>query len=306
MVIGTGPPSWWPLTGSVICLLAWGLLWSQRIPWQWVDYGILAAASGLVTAQLALHTAPLTADILFGCVFLLLAGFSVLPLAQAVLYAGALLLAVGVALLVHGGPYSLLWNVGLAGVLAAHLSTFGRNITIERAETAAFEALANTDLLTGLANRRAMLTRVQATFSLSPRAAVFLVDVDRFKRINDRFGHDVGDQVLQSVAGCLKQGVGAHGYVARWGGEEFLVLLPGGGEVETVAEALLARVRQQGSCKGVRVTVSLGGAAGAEVETVEEWLRLADARLYEAKTGGRDRAELRQPHLSEVQDITLS
>ncbi|GGB81433.1 diguanylate cyclase [Deinococcus soli (ex Cha et al. 2016)] len=303
-VTGAHTPIWWPLAGSVICLAAWSLLWTRRIPWQWVDSGILAAASALVGTQLALQQGPLTADILFGCVFLLLAGFSILPLAQAALYLIGVLVAVGLALLVHGGPYALFWNVALAGVLAAHLSTFGRNISVERAEANAFEALANTDVLTGLENRRAMLVRVQTAFTQAPRPALLLVDVDRFKRINDRFGHDVGDRVLQDVATCLTQTVGPDGHVARWGGEEFLVLLEDG-DGQATATSLLTRVRQDVSWNGATVTISVGGVTCAEVETVDEWLRLADARLYEAKNGGRNRAELDRPQLWEVRGYTL-
>ncbi len=298
----TSTPVWWPLTGSAICLLAWALLWSRRLPWQWVDYGILAAASALVGTQLALHVGPLTADILFGCVFLLLAGFSILPLLPAALYACGTLATVGSALLIHGGPAALFWNLTLAAVLTAHLSTFGRNISIERAETRAFEALANTDVLTGLENRRAMLARMQVA---TPQSAALLVDVDRFKRINDRFGHDVGDEVLKDTATCLARAVGAGGHVARWGGEEFLVLMDYG-DLQGVAAALLDQVRQDVSWSEVTVTISLGGATRAEVNTVEEWLRLADARLYEAKAGGRNRAEVTRPYLCEVKGFTLS
>ncbi|GGL19594.1 hypothetical protein GCM10010844_43200 [Deinococcus radiotolerans] len=304
VITGSQTPVWWPLAGSAICLVAWALLWTRRIPWRWVDYGILAAASALVGTQLALQQGPLTADILFGCVFLLLAGCSILRLALAALYLLGVLAAVGLALLVHGGPSALFWNVALAGVLAAHLSTFGRNITVERAETSAFEALANTDVLTGLENRRAMLTRIHEAFSQAPASSMLLVDVDRFKRVNDQFGHDVGDRVLRDVGASLAREVGSGGHVARWGGEEFLVLL-GGEDVPAVAAALLARVRREVSWSGATITISVGGVRRAEVETVEAWLRLADARLYTAKTGGRDRAELDYPQLWEVQSHAL-
>ncbi|GGS38009.1 GGDEF domain-containing protein [Deinococcus knuensis] len=305
-VVGAETPLWWPLAGGSICLAAWILLRSQRLPWQWVDHGILGAASLIVSVQLATQEGPLTADTLFGCVFLLLAGFSILPLPQAMLYVAAVLSAVGVALLVHGGPYSLFWNLALAGLLTAHLSTFGRNISIERAETRAFEALANTDTLTGLENRRAMLSRVQAAFTDEAGAAVLLIDIDRFKRINDHFGHDVGDRVLRDVAVRLEQVVGVTGHVARWGGEEFLVLVPGGRDAQVLSEELVQRVRAQQVDAGITVTVSVGGAARSEVTSLEDWLRLADARLYAAKEHGRDRAELASPALRDVLRTTVN
>lgn len=305
-VAGAATPLWWPLVGGSICLAAWILLRSQRLPWQWVDYGMLGSASVIVAAQLALHDGPLKADTLFGCVFLLLAGFSILPLPQAVLYVAAVLSAVGAALLVHGGPHALFWNLALAGLLTAHLSTFGRNISIERAETRAFEALANTDALTGLENRRAMLSRVQSAFAQDAEAAVLLVDIDRFKRINDHFGHDVGDRVLRDVAVRLGQGVGAGGHVARWGGEEFLVLVPGGHDVQVLASALVQRVRAQQVTEGISVTISVGGAVRSEVGSLEDWLRLADARLYAAKENGRNRVELVRPDWLEIDRSTVA
>ena len=305
-VVGAETPLWWPLAGGGICLVAWVLLRSQRLPWQWVDYGMLGSASVIVAAQLALYDGPLKADALFGCVFLLLAGFSILPLPQAVLYVAAVLSAVGAALLVHGGPYALFWNLALAGLLTAHLSTFGRNISIERAETKAFEALANTDALTGLENRRAMLSRVQAAFADDVGAAVLLIDIDRFKRINDHFGHDVGDRVLRDVAVRLEQVVGVTGHVARWGGEEFLVLVPRGHNASALAKKLVQRVRAQQVGAGITVTVSVGGAARSEVASLEDWLRLADARLYAAKENGRDRAELASPALRDVLRTTVN
>lgn len=299
---GGAAPLWWPLLGSGICLIAWLLLWSRRLPWQWVDYGLLVAASVLVTAQLTLRQGPLQADMLFGCVFLLLAGFSILPLKQAFLYTAGLLAVVGAELIIHGGPYALFWNLALAGLLTAHLCTFGRNISLERAESTMLEALANTDALTGLENRRAMLARVHLAWSTGAGAALLLVDVDRFKRINDQCGHEAGDRVLRDVAVRLEQVARPQAQVSRWGGEEFLVLVPAGQDARRMAQALVEGVRGQELSGGVRVTVSVGAALQTEAGSLTDWMRLADARLYAAKDGGRDRVAWAQPDVLDQRD----
>ncbi|GGS11702.1 GGDEF domain-containing protein [Deinococcus sedimenti] len=295
LMMDASTPLWWPVVGGGLCLAAWILLWSRRLPWQWVDSGLLLTASVLVTTQIATHKGPLPADMLFGCVFLLLAAFSILPLKLAFGYMAGLLTVVGAELIIHGGPYALFWNLVLAGLLTAHLCTFGRNISLERAEATILERLANTDALTGLENRRAMMSRVHLAWPDTLGAALLLVDLDRFKRINDQLGHDVGDQVLRDVADRLAQVVGAQGWVGRWGGEEFLILIPGGQDSRRVAAELVESVRAQALSGGVRVTVSVGGATNAEVGSREDWVRLADARLYAAKEGGRDRVEWMQP-----------
>ncbi|THF87174.1 GGDEF domain-containing protein [Deinococcus sp. KSM4-11] len=160
------------------------------------------------------------------------------------------------------------------------------------AEMAVVQRLAITDPLTGLDNRRAALERLTSAFNhRSPLSAV-LVDVDHFKDVNDIYGHDVGDEVLRSVARALRLAAGRGGHVARWGGEEFLVTLIAGtqDQIGDVAEHLRAAVSQMAT-EVPQVTVSIGAARPEEATTVREVLKLADARLYQAKAGGRDRVE---------------
>jgi diguanylate cyclase (GGDEF)-like protein len=160
------------------------------------------------------------------------------------------------------------------------------------------DRVSRTDPLTGLANRRDMAERLRA-LSHEPKggAAVLLIDIDLFKRINDEFGHDAGDAVLVAFASRLQAEAGDEAKVARWGGEEFLVLLPEAGNQPTrdLAERLrqsLAEPIELGE-RRVRAPVSIGycnlplpGAQGADA-----WhhsLQLADAALYLAKDAGRD------------------
>lgn len=162
------------------------------------------------------------------------------------------------------------------------------------------EKTARTDSLTGIPNRRAHEADVRAILADGARAgrgvAMLIVDIDHFKAINDRYGHEVGDEVLVGVARRLQGALRAADRVARWGGEEFTVCAPGVGfdGAERVAGTLLAAVRgapfdtQVGP---VRVTVSIGVAVHAPgLLTGDRTFRVADAALYRAKREGRDRA----------------
>jgi len=158
------------------------------------------------------------------------------------------------------------------------------------------ERRAHTDSLTGLPNRRALddtfkLMIAQAGRALTP-LSVMLIDLDRFKEVNDTYGHDRGDEVLAAVATTLTESVRTSDFAARMGGEEFLVLLPNTDPhtAGTVAEGVarsLAATRVNGVER--RVTASVGVAGfpthGADGPTL---LRSADRALYQAKRDGRD------------------
>ncbi|KRG38386.1 diguanylate cyclase, partial [Stenotrophomonas pictorum JCM 9942] len=159
--------------------------------------------------------------------------------------------------------------------------------------------LADTDALTGLPNRRAGLRQLeqymqQARASAQPLSIGFL-DIDLFKQINDRYGHDVGDEVLVLVARTLAQGVRNKMDVIRMGGEEFLVLLPG--TTAGVAAPRLEQMREKITHnarnlqhEGLVVTVSIGLAQlQARDEDVAGLMRRADNAMYRAKRAGRNR-----------------
>jgi diguanylate cyclase (GGDEF)-like protein len=151
---------------------------------------------------------------------------------------------------------------------------------------------AEQDTLTGLANRRSM-ERFLGQLPDAGSACLVLVDVDHFKEVNDRFGHVVGDEVLRQVAGLLGRGVRTVDHVARWGGEEFLVVLPGGSAQLGVEAAtrLLQRVEDHPWAHvrpGLTLTVSAGVARG-DVADLDDVLYRADAALYAAKRAGRNR-----------------
>ncbi|MBU3079268.1 GGDEF domain-containing protein [Sphingomonas quercus] len=164
-----------------------------------------------------------------------------------------------------------------------------------------------TDPLTGLANRKACIDYLDAQIlrarvEMRCLAAVFL-DIDHFKHFNDSFGHRMGDEVLRLVAQSLERFCHGVGFPARWGGEEFIVVVPGRSiaEVAELAERFRAfiasrTVRAKQSHRDVgRITVSLGVAQLNLDETAQDLVDRADAMLYEAKTGGRNRVAVAWP-----------
>jgi two-component system cell cycle response regulator len=154
------------------------------------------------------------------------------------------------------------------------------------------EALLREDALTGLANRRAILTQLGGMVSGARRhghpLSIAIVDLDEFKRINDAHGHHTGDEVLVATVRAMRAHLRAEDQLGRLGGEEFLVLLPDtdAGAARHVAEKLREAVADAPA--RVPVTASIG-IAGWAAETPENLLRRADAALYAAKDAGRDR-----------------
>jgi diguanylate cyclase (GGDEF)-like protein len=173
------------------------------------------------------------------------------------------------------------WTVGLLAVEAA--------IAIERAETLSrLERVARTDDLTGLANRRSWDEHLHREVSRAARdgspLAVAVLDLDHFKRYNDRYGHQAGDRLLKEVAANWQRQIRDTDILARYGGEEFALALPGAGIAE--AKGLLERLRAV-TPRDERVSAGVVQWDGAESEA--ELLDRADRALYAAKRGGRDR-----------------
>ncbi|MFL0356391.1 GGDEF domain-containing protein [Erythrobacter sp. GH1-10] len=151
--------------------------------------------------------------------------------------------------------------------------------------------LALTDPLTGLLNRRALQDFADALAMDRARARILLIDIDRFKAINDRHGHDTGDEVLVEIARIIQSFDGNSISAARLGGEEFALLGSDDALPSSIALKVLAAIREAPMPHGEPVTVSIGIAEGI-MHSPEDWQRLyskADAALYEAKNSGRNR-----------------
>ena len=188
-------------------------------------------------------------------------------------------------------------NARLANELAA-AAVEARGLT-DQLHTA--ERKAVTDPLTGLLNRRGTLEAIERAQAearaAGTRLAVAMVDIDHFKRVNDRFGHALGDEVLRFVARHLAERLPGGGTVGRLGGEEFIALLPGDDAI--AGAAVIDRIRAQlagqiirnaadGASLG-RVTFSAGVAADRPADTADSLIDRADRALYTAKRMGRDR-----------------
>jgi diguanylate cyclase (GGDEF)-like protein len=154
------------------------------------------------------------------------------------------------------------------------------------------EALLREDALTGLSNRRAILTQLGGMVSGARRhghpLSIAVCDLDRFKAINDTYGHKTGDQVLIAAAHAISTHLRAEDQLGRLGGEEFLVLLPDTGAAAAGHFAERMRAEVAAAPTPVPVTVSIGIATWDD-EAPEELLQRADEALYAAKDAGRDR-----------------
>lgn len=160
---------------------------------------------------------------------------------------------------------------------------------------------AMTDPLTALLNRRAMEGQLQVEHARSSRHqgtyALVMGDLDRFKLVNDTHGHDVGDEILRELADRMRSSVRLEDAIARWGGEEFLILLPATGceDALIVAEKIRHRVNEKGfptSVGTLPITISLGVGVFSGDREPGEVIKRADQALYRAKENGRNRVEI--------------
>ena len=183
----------------------------------------------------------------------------------------------------------------LASSLAAQASGARENARRHRL----VERQAATDELTGLPNRRLFMRSLGAEIARAKRSGdafgVILLDIDDFKRVNDRFGHDAGDRALRAFADVLRSAMRETDVAARIGGEEFACLLPSSDEAgalglaERIRADLAARAIPLPDGREVTITASLGIAAYPEGKSAEGLLRAADRALYRAKAEGKNR-----------------
>ena len=172
--------------------------------------------------------------------------------------------------------------------------------------------LSSRDPLTGLSNRRqfelALASEIDRVARAGEPAMVLMIDIDHFKKVNDTHGHPAGDQVLKAVAMALHECIRPMDTLARFGGEEFAMILPncppsfGLAVAERVRRKIEDREVAIAPGQQVRVTVSIGGAFAPQWvrSSATLWVERADRELYRAKAEGRNRARLEQPPVSHV------
>lgn len=193
-----------------------------------------------------------------------------------------------------------------AGQIIGGVEAFSDDSALLRAEEDAARARrdALTDELTGLPNRRlfdaALAGRLENLIRYGWQFGLLIADIDHFKVVNDTLGHAFGDAVLISVAATLRGAVRAGDVLARWGGDEFAVLVeaPNGADLVDAAQRLSALVgkseaRLAGTSRGVLVTV--GGTLAQSDDSAETIFARADGALYHAKQAGRNRIEIAEP-----------
>jgi diguanylate cyclase (GGDEF)-like protein len=197
------------------------------------------------------------------------------------------------------GNFTVQLHVVSAAMIATlyFFSSYQHRLRLVQVEADQLARLSNTDELTRLANRRHMASLLEAELARFTGGgkgfAVMLFDVDHFKLVNDRFGHGAGDAVLVALAVRTTEVFLGMGALGRWGGDEFMALVPDidPADAKRVADALCAQVAATKLPGGHSITISCGVAVADRHDNIDSLLQRADAALYAAKRAGRDRAE---------------
>lgn len=295
--------------GGLLLMCGWALAWLLRGgSVQWGERVVIACDVAVVLAQFVIGAGLagseqllLTASTFGFLLTVSMLGYLALPLRAAAAlsfgtYALGTALTLGLGGLARGGLDLVRVHLSALPLLLLlyALAWYRERFTQEYAQRLRLETQAHTDPLTGLPNRRALYGQIETALTGTAPCSVVLLDIDHFKRVNDVYGHPTGDEVLVWVAGQLRAGLRAGDVPGRWGGEEFLLLLPGTGPADAwaVAERLRAALHATPHPQVGEVTVSLGVSGAQPGDDLGSLTRRADAALYEAKRQGRNRAVL--------------
>jgi diguanylate cyclase (GGDEF)-like protein len=188
-----------------------------------------------------------------------------------------------------GGPAIGLLAVAAVALLALGAAALGNTLRRQESDDD-LAAMAWSDGLTGLANRRRFDHDVAAFDMDDEPTSAIMIDIDRFKSVNDSFGHQQGDEIIRAVARMLDEHVRFDDIVYRYGGEEFCILLPGATteDAHGIAQRIVAAAREIALPDGSHVTISVGVASGRD-QIASTAVQAADQALLSAKAAGRDR-----------------
>lgn len=294
----------------VMFVVVWKRLLAPRI----VDMACLLFAAGLCAACMALrlysptHGASIDLQplylwipVIYVFVFTLAGHRSSLKLSLAIL---ALFVSISLPYLIEDvhrpyGNFTVQLHMVSAVLIAAlyFFSSYQQRFQMAQLTAEQLARLANTDELTQLANRRRVAEVIEAELQRFTRYghvfSIVLIDVDHFKAVNDRFGHGVGDQTLVALAPRVLSVLRDVDTLGRWGGEEFVLILPETPFEVTLhkATALCSHVAATPLVGDHVVTISAGATSVSVGDTADTLLQRADSALYAAKRGGRNRAE---------------
>lgn len=290
------------------------MVWKQWLPQRIVDISCLAFAAGICGAcmlmrlywpvygaDIDLRPLYLWIPVIYVFTFTLAGHRSSLRISLLIM---ALFVAISLPYLAwhYSGPYAnfTIQLHMISAVLIAALyffSSYQHRLQVAHLTVDELALLSNTDELTGLPNRRRVGEVLHAELvrfaNTSRTFAVLMIDVDHFKAVNDRFGHAAGDDVLVALAARTAGSLRAIDLLGRWGGEEFVAILPEITSENTMhlAESLRQRIAASPLPGGQVVTISCGAACARPGDTAEALLERADAALYAAKRRGRNRVE---------------
>lgn len=210
-------------------------------------------------------------------------------------------LAVGLPYLVGqlGGDLRLVYSLSQlyisSGVLIITVVLFSRYTERAVSAKAELEHLANTDFVTSIGNRRRMERLLEQEVTRAQRygrtVSLLLLDLDHFKQVNDRYGHPAGDEVLREVSALLLAESRTADHIGRWGGEEFVLILPDSAweAALKVAERVVKRIDAHHFHRVGHITGSVGGSCLEFGDTAARLVKRADEALYQAKEAGRNR-----------------
>ena len=199
--------------------------------------------------------------------------------------------------LITSGVFLMVITVGSMMSYSRYFRLFNQEKQLE-AINKKLELISETDELTGLFNRRRISDEMEKLIAVSERYnsifSIAMIDIDHFKKINDTYGHNTGDEILRELAGLIKSKLRTSDLIGRWGGEEFILVLP-----NTTPEdsgILLSRLQKDISnhsfCNGIKIAFSAGICGFLSGTSLNQLIDCADRALYNAKENGRNRTEI--------------